>query len=606
MPAGKEAKKIKPFRSLTTTLTFTFFALTALIVVIFGVLAVYSNFISQREIIVEEQNYTAHEAANTVKSFVQEKFRILEAAVSLYNLVDLKKEEQKQTLEKLFGVEDAFRQLALLDAQGDEILNVSRLSILASGGLEKRLGSDLLSRIKQEKNYIGSVYIDETTSEPMVVIAVFVGNVFGDFKGVLLAEVNLKFMWDLVGRMRIGEKGTAYVVDKQGNLIASADTGRVLKGENLVYLDEVKEFAGGNELVHKSAADISKGIQSNYVITNHAHLESPDWAVIVELPILEAYGPLIRQVALSTLIIFLIFGLAIAAVISLSKRITRPIINLRNAAIGIGEGNLDKEIQVETEDEIGELAKTFNLMIVKLEQQKEREEAVSKMKSEFISITAHQLRTPLSSLKWTFDLMEQGNLGDFTKEQEEYLGYCRKANEKMIDTINDLLDITRIEEGRFLYEYSKIQIEDLIQEIINSLKVEAAKKEISIKFKRLVPPLPSIKADAEKMTVVIKNFLENAITYTLNGGRVDVSLDRKPGGVIVKIRDNGIGIPESQQKRIFEKFFRAKNALAVKTSGSGLGLYIAKNIIEKHGGRVWFESEENKGTTFYFSLPLPA
>lgn len=606
MPAGKEEKKNKPFRSLKTTLTFAFFILTASILVIVGVLALHSNFANQQKIIIKEQTYTAHEAANTVKNFIQEKFSILEATVSLYSLVDVKKEEQKQLLEKLLGAEDAFRQLTLLDEQGKEMLNVSRLSILASGGLEKRAGSDLLSQIKQEKTYIGSVYIDEITSEPMVIIAVSIGNVFGDFKGILLAEVNLKFMWDLVGKMEIGKKGMAYVVDKQGNLIASVDTSRVLKGENLTYLDEVQEFVEGNELVHKSTADMSKGIQGNNVIANHAHLGNPDWAVIVELPILEVYGPLARQIALSASIILLIFGLAIWVVVYLSRRITRPIINLRNAAIGIGEGNLDKEIQVETEDEIGELAKTFNLMIAKLKQQKEREEAVSKMKSEFISITAHQLRTPLSSLKWTFDLMGQGNLGDFTKEQEEYLGYCRKANEKMIDTINDLLDITRIEEGRFLYEYSKIQIEDLIQEIINSLKVEAAKKEISIKFKRLVPPLPSIKADAEKMTAVIKNFLENAITYTLNGKGVDVSLDRKPGEVIVKIRDNGIGIPESQQKRIFEKFFRAKNALAVKTSGSGLGLFIAKNIIEKHGGRVWFESEENKGTTFYFSLPLPA
>ena len=178
----------------------------------------------------------------------------------------------------------------------------------------------------------------------------------------------------------------------------------------------------------------------------------------------------------------------------------------------------------------------------------------------------------------------------------------RIANEKMIDTINDLLDLTRIEEGRFLYEYSEVKLEDLIQEIIDGLKVQTEKKKIDISFKKIV--LPLIKADAEKIAIAIRNLLENALRYTPEGGKIDISLDRNPGEIIVKIRDTGIGIPKAQGQRVFEKFFRAKNALKVETSGSGLGLYITKNIVEKHGGKIWFESEENQGTTFYFTFPI--
>ncbi len=189
-------------------------------------------------------------------------------------------------------------------------------------------------------------------------------------------------------------------------------------------------------------------------------------------------------------------------------------------------------------------------------------------------------------------------------DQEEYLDGCRKANQEMIDIVNDLLDATKIEEGRFLFDYKKVQIEDLIQETIESLEGEAIKKQIEIIFKRLNGLAPLINADAEKLSIAMKNILENAVKYTFKGGKVYVSLEKDPESIIIKIRDTGVGIPKPQQQRIFEKFFRAENALTTETSGTGLGLYIAKNIIEKHGGKIWFTSEENIGTTFTFTIPI--
>jgi hypothetical protein len=149
--------------------------------------------------------------------------------------------------------------LVLLNAQGQELTRVSRLSNLISYGFIKRIGSDTFSQVSQGKRYIGSVYIDDITSEPMVIMVVPVMDTFGDLKGTLLAEVNLKFMWDLVGRIKVGNKGLAYVVDKQGKLIAAGDISRVLKGEDLTYLSEVNEFVKGDELAHKDSAEIVKG-----------------------------------------------------------------------------------------------------------------------------------------------------------------------------------------------------------------------------------------------------------------------------------------------------------------------------------------------------------
>jgi two-component system sensor kinase FixL len=357
-----KVKKTRNFRSLTVTLAIAFLSLSAIVLLIAGSLDMYFNFQSQQKLLANEQRLIAQNAANRVGSFIQEKLRVMEATISLGNFLNIEQQGHKIVLEKLLGLEPAFRQLVLLDAQKQEIERVSRLSNSVSYGFTRRVEDDLFSLKEKEKTYISSVYIDEITSEPMVVMAVAVRDVFGDFKGILLAEVNLKFMWDLVGRIKVGKNGLAYVVDRQGNLIAFGDISRVLRGENLAHLDEVNEFIKGDELSHKDITKVTKGIRGTKVVTNHALLDMPNWAVVVELPILEAYKPVITALVMSVLILLLSFALAIVAGIYLSRRITKPIVSLRDAAIKIGEGKLDTQIEVHTRDEIGDLAGAFNQM----------------------------------------------------------------------------------------------------------------------------------------------------------------------------------------------------------------------------------------------------
>ncbi len=600
MPEVENAKK--NFRSLSFTLAVTFLILTWVLLLVTGVLELYFSLQVQQRSIINQQQLIAQDAANQVSSFVKERLQMLATTARLANLTDAGAAEQKLILSKLLGLEYSFRQVVLLDSQRQELTAVSRLSKKDLNRLEDRINADIFFQTDQGQTFLSQVYIDEVTSEPLIIMATAIKDVFGDSKGTLMAEVNLKFMWDLVGDIKIGQGGTAFVVDRQGNLIAFGDVSRVLRGENLSNLKEVDEFMNNEEQTKR--ADRVKGIEGTNVISGFVALGTPDWAVVVELPFREAYSSIVGQIIIGLAIMILFFGFSLVATVYVSRKITRPVKELRDAAIEIGKGNLDKKVEVKTNDEIGELAETFNIMIAKLKSQKERDEVVSKMKSEFISITAHQLRTPLSALKWTFDLIKEGSIGKFTDEQMDYLENCRLANEKMIDTINDLLDITRIEEGRFLYEFSEIQMDDLIKELIGGMKLEMARKKLKINFLEPDLPVPKVKVDADKISMVIRNLLENAVRYTPKGGRIDVSLERKPDEIMVKVQDTGIGIPADQRQRVFSKFFRAKNALTVETSGSGLGLYIAKNVVEKHGGRIWFDSEENKGSAFYFTIPL--
>ncbi len=233
-----------------------------------------------------------------------------------------------------------------------------------------------------------------------------------------------------------------------------------------------------------------------------------------------------------------------------------------------------------------------------------REKLIEQMKTEFVSLSAHQLRTPLSAIKWTLRMILDGDLGKITKEQRDFLQKTYLSNERMIDLINNLLNVARIEEGRYLYKLSLYRIEDIVQSVINSYKEETKRRKISLGFRKPKEKIPKLKMDVEKMNLAIQNLIDNAIRYTPSGGEVTVSLESDKKEIEFEVKDSGVGIPQNQQERVFSRFFRGANVMRMETEGAGLGLFITRNIIEAHGGKIWFESKENKGTTFYFTLPL--
>lgn len=233
-----------------------------------------------------------------------------------------------------------------------------------------------------------------------------------------------------------------------------------------------------------------------------------------------------------------------------------------------------------------------------------REKIIERMKTEFVSISAHQLRTPLSAIKWTLKMLLDGDLGKISKEQREFINKTYGSNERMILLINDLLNVTRIEEGRYLYKPVLSELTPILQFVINSYKEEFEKRLISLEFKKPKKKLPRVLLDVEKIKLAFENLIDNAVKYTPAKGKVIVFLGSNSKEVTVSVKDSGVGIPEKQKERVFSKFFRGANVIKMETDGSGLGLFITKNIIESHGGRIWFESNKGKGTTFSFTVPI--
>jgi two-component system, cell cycle sensor histidine kinase and response regulator CckA len=358
-----KAKKTEKFRSLAVTLAIGFSVLTMAALVIATTLQMYFSFQAQQKIILTNQKLIAKNAANAVEYFIHEKFTTLESTSLRRNIPITPKAAQEPILERLMGFEPAFRKLILFNSQKEEIARISRITKIITTQPENYSKDELFQKTASKETYIGPVYIDEITSEPMMIMAVPVTDVFGDYMGTLIAELNLKFMWDLMERISIGENGSAYVVEKQGYLIAYRDISPVLKRENLTHLREVNLFIKEKSTTADMTPEISRGINNTLVIASHVPLASPEWAVVVELPVLEAYHPVVMTLILSGSVMLLSLILAIISGIFLSRRLTKPVIELRDATEKIGKGQLSLEIDIHSNNEIGDLAKSFSMMV---------------------------------------------------------------------------------------------------------------------------------------------------------------------------------------------------------------------------------------------------
>ncbi|MGD8373434.1 MAG: CHASE domain-containing protein [Candidatus Woesebacteria bacterium] len=245
-----------------------------------------------------------------------------------------------------------------------------------------------------------------------------------------------------------------------------------------------------------------------------------------------------------------------------------------------------------------------------------RETELSKAKDEFVSLASHQLRTPLSAINWYSEMLLSGDAGKLNKEQSNYLQEIYSGNQRMIKLVNSLLDVSRIDLGKFINEPVSVSIGSVVKSLRIELSESIKDKKIDFIF-HISKKVPHVKADPKLIRIVMQNLFSNAIKYSRMGGKIEVNVRlagpedrpnrRCPANkacIIMTVKDEGIGIPKMQQPHIFEKLFRADNAQTQEVEGNGLGLYLVREIVTRLGGLVWFTSEENKGTTFNVIVPL--
>lgn len=227
----------------------------------------------------------------------------------------------------------------------------------------------------------------------------------------------------------------------------------------------------------------------------------------------------------------------------------------------------------------------------------------NKMKTEFVSIASHQLKTPISEMKWQIELLLAKFSTGLSERQTEIMHEIGHSSEKMGRLVNDLLDVARIDQGQLALTKEKVNFNELVRDAIESQKVFASALNVDLKMEGTIDGT-KVFGDKRRLSVVLDNLISNAIKYIDGKGEVKIIVENREGLVRVCVKDNGVGIPKAEQVNIAKKFFRSNNSIKNKTDGTGLGLYIAKNIVEQSGGKLWFNSTEEVGSEFYFTLPI--
>ncbi len=505
---------------------------------------------------------------------------------------------------KLLRQVPAITEVSLLDRTGRERLRVSRLGLDVLGSNADYSRDPRFTEVRDGKTHFGPVYFRKET-EPYVTIALPAA---GSDAGVIAVEVNLKFVWDVVSRIKAGEKGYAYVVDANGQLISHPDISLVLQKLDFSGLPQVRaalaRAAGARERNGASAADL----HGRPVLAAEAPIPTLGWTVFVEQPRAEALAPLYASVARTGVLLLLGLVLSVAASVVLARRMVTPIRALRTGAENIGAGALDHRITVNTGDELEALAEQFNHMAARLQEsyanleQKVEDrtrqlELANQAKSRFLAAASHDLRQPMHALGlFVAQLRDKVHTPD-TRRLVDQVETSVSAMEKLLDA---LLDISKIDAGVITPQVEDFPVRAVLAKMESGFAPAA--QAVGLRF-RVVPSRLVVRSDPVLLERILLNLVANAVRYTERGGIV-IGCRRRGVNVRIEVWDSGVGVPADKQREIFHEFYQLANPERDRSKGLGLGLAIVERLARLLTHRIALVSTPGRGSLFAIELPL--
>ena len=478
--------------------------------------------------------------------------------------------------------------------------------------------------------YHGPVYFFGDT-EPYMTLAT---RGIGRDPDVIVAEVNLRFIWDLVTGIRVGNTGKAYVVDRMGVLIAHPDLWRALQRSDLSGHADVRAALDG--VGPPSGGLVKEDLTGQRVLSTYATVPSLGWLVFVELPLSEAYAPIYASIGRSTFLLVILLAGAVLVSLFLSRRMTGPIQLLTQGARRIGSGDLGLRLAIKTGDELEALGDQFNRMAAQLrysyatlerkvvertsELEKARDQALAEhdaaerarsaavaaneTKSRFLAVVSHELRTPLNGVMGVLQLLDDGSIGE---AQRRHLTTAAASGETLIALVDAILEYARLEASTEALEPRSFRLDQLIETAADLMRPQAFSKGLSFDLACDASVNTSVHGDPVRLNRILLNLIGNAIKFTPHGGiSLNAAAEPHDGHVMLRIpvRDTGIGIAPDMHERIFEDFVQADDSIARRFGGTGLGLAIARRLTRLMRGELTLESTPGAGSTFTLQVPL--
>jgi len=585
-----------------------FVTLVTLALVASGGIGVYFTYQESKTALLDLQREKAAAAASRIEAYVQE----IEHQIGWMRLPQAgagNPDQRRFDYLKLLRQVPAITDVTQLDRAGREQLRLSRLGMDVVDSGEDFSADPKFITAKSGKTYFSPVYFRKET-EPYMTISM-AG--ISDEAGVTVAEVNLKFIWDVISRIKIGDKGLAYAVDSRGRLIAHPDISQVLQKSDLSSLPQVKAALDAQGDAGARRVSVARDPQGREVLTAYASILPLGWHVFVDQPLKEAFAPLYDSLERTGLLLLGGLVLAVLASLFLARHMVEPIRAVQAGAARIGAGKLDQRIEVNTGDELEALAGQFNNMAARLKESyaglerkvedRTRElEKANQHKSEFLANMSHELRTPLNAIIGFSEILQERMFGDLNDKQAEYIDDIHGSGRHLLSLINDILDLSKVEAGRMELDLAKFHLPSAIDNALTLIRERAARHGIELKC-TIDPAVSEIEADARKFKQILLNLLSNAVKFTPEGGRIEVVARAIDGSIEVSVTDTGIGIAAEDHEAVFEEFRQVGKDYTNKGEGTGLGLALTRKFVALHGGRIWVTSEPGKGSSFTFTLP---
>lgn len=315
-----------------------------------------------------------------------------------------------------------------------------------------------------------------------------------------------------------------------------------------------------------------------------------------------SYSILTQSLLMLSISMLIAFAIALAAMDVLARSIIYPVKKIHAATKEVEKGNFSTRVNISSKDELQELGESFNKMTEKLGKIDDEYKRIDHAKTEFLSITSHELRSPMTPMKAQLQMLLEGYFGKLTSEQKESLEMILRNTNRLDKIILDFLEISRIETARLKFNFVKTNLKDHIKKLIEEMETFFPEKQITIKTQ--IENLPIIEADPERVIQIFRNILNNAKKFSPAKSTILISSKIENNNILFAISDKGIGINKENLERIFEPFFQEEQTMYRKYGGTGLGLTICRGIVESQNGKVWAESEKGKGSTFYFTIPI--
>jgi len=571
-----------------------------------GLIGLYFAYQENRAALFELQREKALAAASKIDQYVKEIEHQL--GWTLLPLAASRPTPAQRHIEflKLLRQVPSVTEVALLDRAGREQLHVSRLGLDVIGGRADRSLTPAFLEGSTGRTHFSPVTFRKGT-EPYMTIALSSGR---DDTGVTVAEVNLKFVWDVVTQIRVGQAGYAYVVDGRGQLISHPDISLVLQKADLGALPQVRAALTRVGVEPDSPSNPENAVDSRGrpVLTAYASIPSLGWIVFVEQPRAEALAPIYASAQRTGILLLLGLLLSIVASVVLARRMVTPIRALQTGAAEIGAGALDHRIHVDTGDELEALAGQFNSMAAQLQEsyadlekkvddRTRQLELANRAKSRFLAAASHDLRQPMHALGL---FVEQ--LSDMIKypNARKIVDQVHASVEAMEQLLNALLDISKLDAGVLTPQIEDFSLATLLQRMENNFAAEARAKGLRL---RVRPCDLAVRSDPLLLERIVMNLVSNAVRYTERGGIV-VGCRRRGKRVRIEVWDSGIGIAEDKQREIFQEFIQLGNSERDRSRGLGLGLAIVERLAQLLNHRIDLASTPGRGSRFSIELPI--